>query len=315
MEFFILAGEKRRLRKESEFSYNVEHRITRRDGEVRHIIARIRVSKDPEGRITKCYGANQDITEMKKAHQDLQEAYKRLQEVKAQLLHSEKLAVVGQLATGIAHEIKNPLAIILQGADYLHSSLATPQPHLLQVVQMIKEASVRADNTIKELLGFSKQTQTAREERHIVPVIEESLHLVEHQLGLKNVRIIRSFADGLPLVKIDRNQFKQALMNIIMNGVDAIAPLGHGFITISCETIRRERCVRVTIADTGAGIPADVLPRIFDPFFTTKRKEKNVGLGLTITQHIIEQHDGTMKIESDATGGTRVIIDLPAMND
>lgn len=252
-----------------------------------------------------------DISERKKVEEELRSAYDILKQTQAQLLQTEKMAAIGQLAGGVAHEIKNPLAIILQGLEYLKDS-ASPNPILLDPIERLTKAALRADKIIKGLLNFARQSPFILEKSDIIPVIEESLSLVEHQMGLKNIKIIRQFPQGLPQIKIDTNQMKQVIINILVNSVDAMSQ--GGTITIRAERIEVQPgndYLQIKWTDTGCGIPSEHLLRVFDPFFTTKSKEGSAGLGLSVTKGIIEGHKGTINIESKENVGTNVIIRLP----
>ncbi len=247
----------------------------------------------------------------KRAEDSLKKAYSELTDTHAQLIQSEKMAAIGLLASGVAHEIKNPLAIIIQGSEYLKSVLPA-ESSALDSLSKIINAGLRADKIIKALLNFSRQTAAVFEETDLSVLIEDSLMLVEHQLSLRNVKIIRQFAPGLPKVKVDANQMKQVLINILVNASDAMRD--GGAITIDLEEVRlspQERYLQMTFTDTGCGIPEEHIAKVLDPFFTTKGKEGGSGLGLSISKGIIETHKGKIEIKSKVGQGTSVIIRLP----
>jgi signal transduction histidine kinase len=233
-----------------------------------------------------------------------------LKETQAQLIQAEKMGALGQLAAGVAHEIKNPLAIIIQGIEFIRSSISSDKM-LLDAVNRIKEATVRADKIVRDLLNFSKQTSVAFEEVDILNIINESISLIEYQLGPKNIKIIRDLPPSLPKIKGDITQLKQIFINIILNAVDAM-PEG-GTITIKAEEVEKEgnKYIRISVKDTGTGIPEEILQKVFDPFFTTKKKEKSAGLGLSVTKGLVEKHGGNIEIKSKVGEGTTVIIELP----
>ena len=231
-----------------------------------------------------------------------------------QLIQSEKLAALGIVAAGIAHEVKNPLAIIIQGVDYLKSSTGS-DAHLVVVINKINKSAFRADSIIKGLLSFTRQMPIQAEQVEIEPVIEETLSFIEHQLKRKHIKLIKRFSPDLPKVTIDINQIKQVFLNILLNSIDAMRD--GGTLTISAEkegSGAAERQLRITVADTGCGIPTDTIEKVFDPFYTTKDGTGNAGLGLSITKGIIDKHHGTVRIESEVDKGTKVIIGLPAGN-
>ena len=229
-----------------------------------------------------------------------------------QLIQSEKLAALGIVAAGIAHEVKNPLAIIIQGVDYLKSSTGS-DTHLVEVINKINKSAFRADSIIKGLLSFTRQMPIQAEQVEIEPVIEETLSFIEHQLKRNHIKLIKQFSPDLPKVTIDINQIKQVFLNILLNAIDAMQ--NGGTLTISAEPAGNppaERHLQIILADTGCGIPADKIEKVFDPFYTTKDSKGNAGLGLSITKGIIDKHHGTVRIESEVDKGTKVIIGLPA---
>jgi len=231
-----------------------------------------------------------------------------------QLIQAEKLAALGIVAAGIAHEVKNPLAIIIQGVDYLKTSTGSDKL-IVDVVERINKSAFRADSIIKGLLSFTRQMPLQAEQVEIEPVIEETLSFIEHHLKRKHITLIKEFSPDLPKVTIDINQIKQVFLNILLNSIDAIHD--GGSITISAEPVESatgEKHLQIIFADTGCGIPSDTIEKVFDPFYTTKDSSGNAGLGLSITKGIIDKHHGTVRIESEADNGARVIIGLPAGN-
>jgi signal transduction histidine kinase len=228
------------------------------------------------------------------------------------LIQSEKLAALGTVAAGVAHEVKNPLAIIVQGIAFLKTSLYN-DARLLDVVDRIEKSALRADNIVKGLLSFSREISLKMEEMDIAPVIDETLSFIDDQIHHKNIHVKKLYASGLPKIIMDNNQIKQVFINLFMNAIEAMQE--GGILGIRTEQKKDESdqaYVRVVVSDTGEGIPEDRIRRIFDPFFTTKNAEGNTGLGLSITKGIIDKHHGTIEIESEPGRGTRVMIGLPA---
>jgi two-component system NtrC family sensor kinase len=231
-----------------------------------------------------------------------------------QLIQSEKLAALGIVAAGIAHEVKNPLAIIIQGVEYLKSSTGS-DTHLVEVINKINKSAFRADSIIKGLLSFTRQMPLQAQQVDIGPVIEETLSFIEHQLKLKHIKLVTQFSPDLPKVTIDINQIKQVFLNILLNAIDAMKDGGTLIISADAAgSAPAERQLRIIVADTGCGIASDKLEKVFDPFYTTKDSTGNAGLGLSITKGIIDKHHGTVRIESEVEKGTRVIVGLPASN-
>lgn len=227
------------------------------------------------------------------------------------LVQAEKLAAVGRCIAGVAHELKNPLAVILQGTAYLNTAIGA-DAMLLDVVARIGNAAARADNIVKGLLSFTRQVPIHPREANIIEHVEESLRSIEHQLRAKDIHVIREFAADLARVSIDVDQIERVLINIMTNAVEAMHPGGRltvGVDTLSAKTGEHE--IAIVVSDTGEGIPASVLETIFDPFFTTKSFATNTGLGLSIAKGVIDLHRGDIRVRSEAGRGTTVTVVLP----
>jgi two-component system NtrC family sensor kinase len=240
------------------------------------------------------------------------QALEEKERTQQQLIQTEKLAALGSVAAGVAHEVKNPLAIIVQGVTFLQTALRD-DTRLADVAARIEKAALRADNIVKALLGFARQIAIKTEEADIAPLIDETLLLVDHQINLKHIRVEKQYASGLPQVVMDSSQIRQVLINLFMNAVEAMPE--EGVLGIRTGTARDEDgrpLVQVVVSDSGEGIPEDRLQKVFDPFFTTKDSTGNTGLGLSISKGIIDRHQGTIVIESETGRGTRLTIGLPA---
>ncbi|HOD28404.1 MAG TPA: ATP-binding protein [Syntrophales bacterium] len=239
-------------------------------------------------------------------------ALEETQRTQKQLAQSEKLAALGAVAAGVAHEVKNPLAIIVQGVEFLKMALRD-NARLLDVTERIEKSALRADNIVKGLLSYSREIALKMEETDIEPVIDEALTFVDHQLRQKRINVKKQYAPGLPKIIMDGDQIKQVFTNLFTNAIEAMP--GGGILGIRTEQAgggNGQASVTVVVSDTGEGIPEDRIRRIFDPFFTTKESERNTGLGLSITKGIIDKHRGTIEIESEPGRGTRIVIGLPA---
>jgi len=236
-----------------------------------------------------------------------------IEELQKKVRHAEKMAATGVLSAGVAHEIKNPLAIIIQGLESLKFSLSSiPKNALIQdTIGRIRKAALRADKIVKGLSDFSRQTSMTFEKLDIHKVIEETISLVGQQFSLKDIKIIRQFTPDLEKIGADNDQIKQVFINLLINAFEAIP--GGGMITISTQLYEprsEEKYLKITFADTGCGISEESMQKVFEPFFTTKTKTLNTGLGLSITRGIIEKHGGNIEIESEAGKGAKVVISL-----
>jgi signal transduction histidine kinase len=245
------------------------------------------------------------INSRKKALAEKEEAQKRL-------IHAERLAALGSVAAGVAHEVKNPLAILLQGIEFMKNALKN-DARLLDVTQRMEKTVHRVDNIIKGLLSYSRDISLKMEELDIVPIIEETLSFMDHQIDNKHIHVKKQHAPNLPKIIIDSDQIKQVFTNVFMNAIEAMDDGGILGIRIDADQDEKKQPhVKIAVSDTGKGIDEGVIRKIFDPFFTTKSNERNTGLGLSISKGIIDKHRGTIEIESEPGRGTRVIIGLPA---
>ncbi|OGW76179.1 MAG: hypothetical protein A2Z72_00705 [Omnitrophica bacterium RBG_13_46_9] len=257
-----------------------------------------------------------DITELKKAESSLRKAYDTLKKTQDQLIRTEKMELVGKLASGVAHEVKNPLAILLQGTDYLSKKINSQDEDIGFVLNSMNDAIKRASNIIKDLTDFSRVSNMQISPEDLTAAVDNSLLLVENDIKKRNISVIREFDMQIPKVELDVNRMKQVFINLFMNAMQAM-PNG-GQLKISTYEKKDEKGqnkVVVEIADTGSGIPEDVLGNIFDPFFTTKDIGEGTGLGLSIVRNIIEGHNGNIKIENRTDrSGVRATIEFKSRN-
>lgn len=250
---------------------------------------------------------------------ELKVAYEKLQEAQDIMIQAEKSNAVMQLASGVAHEVKNPLATILIGINYLRKKLP-PNKNIQETLDIMKENIERADSIIRGLVDFSKITKLEMQPQNINTVIEKSLKLVQHKLRLKSIEVIKEMREDLPEVMVDQGKMKQVFVNLFLNALDAMPEGGKLFIRTyltKMETIRNgvgrrigdyfrpgEDGLIIEIEDTGTGIPKHIQQKIFDPFFTTKAHSKGTGLGLSVTKNIIDMHKGLITLSSQEGKGT-----------
>ena len=239
---------------------------------------------------------------------ELKTREKALQEAQTQLIQSEKMAAFGQLGAGIAHEVKNPLAGILGYAQLTLRKLETDNP-LHNNLKIIEKETKRCKTIIDNLLKFARQEKVAYMQMDINTVVEDAAAIVDHELGIHQVKLEKNLAAGLPQISGNSNQIQQVLMNLMINAQQAME--GHpGVITIQTVLADFEH-LEIRVGDNGPGIPKELQEKIFEPFFTTKSAGKGTGLGLSVSYGIIKEHGGEISIQSEPGSGTLFTILLP----
>ncbi len=257
------------------------------------------------------YGLNKAIQyakERKKIELELISAYKNLQETQSHLIQAEKMNTVGRLASGIAHEVKNPLATILFGVAYLHERLKEGDENIALTLRNIKEASQRANEIITDLLDFASISRLNKKMEDVNAIIEKSLELTHHPISRQNVKLVKELDHKLPKTNIDRNRIEQVFVNLILNALNAM-PNG-GTLKLKSLTAPEKDAVCIEIEDSGDGMPEEALPHIFEPFFTTRRAQGGIGLGLSVVKNIIDMHSGKIEIANRPEGGVRAKVVL-----
>jgi signal transduction histidine kinase len=242
--------------------------------------------------------------------QKVQDRTRELEKAQAKLVQSGKMAAVGQLAAGIAHEINNPLGVILGFAQALSRQITTENALGLPIKSIEREA-LRCRDLVQELLIFSRTSQSDREALDLNHTIAQTMTLMQTQSKIPQVQIERRLAEGLPRILGNENQIQQILLNLSKNAIDAMP--GGGRMTITTELLQDApySWVCLKVADTGTGIPAEISTKIFDPFFTTKPVGQGTGLGLSLISEIVSKHSGTIEVES-RPGCTVFSVKFPA---
>jgi PAS domain S-box-containing protein len=261
--------------------------------------------RDEEGRVTGYLNLIRDVTEKK--------------QLELQLIQSEKLASVGELAAGVAHEINNPLSGILSNAEFLQEEIPAEEKERHEEIREIIANSERIRVIVRDLLSFSRQKDAELFGPVLIPkVIQASLNLTGHQMSLDNIKIRKEIPDGIPHVHGSANKIEQVFINILSNARYALNqkyPADHEDkrleIRVSQSTRHGRQFVRTEFTDHGTGIPRNLLERVVHPFFTTKEQGKGTGLGMSISHNIVRDHGGTLTLESEEGLFTRVIVDLP----
>lgn len=290
------------LRKDFEF----ELRLVRPDGSIRDVLSRGKCEVSDDGRPLAVFGVFQDVTERKQLHE--------------RVVHSERMATVGTLAAGVAHEINNPLTWVIANLDAIDrelSSIPTGDPDALeQVAKMIAEAQQGADQVkriVRDLLTYSRSQPEQLESVDVHEALDIAVNIATNQFKYR-AHLVRDYG-YVPAVVADESRLTQVLVNLIVNAAQAIPERREhgkdGEIELS-TAIDPDGRVRITVKDNGLGMPDAVKARVFDPFYTTKPVGVGTGLGLSISNNIIRSFHGEIQIESEEGRGTRVSVVLPA---
>ena len=230
----------------------------------------------------------------------------RLTLAQQQMVQAAKLSALGELVAGVAHELNNPLTVIMGTADMIEA--AAPGP-VQQHVHLMREAINAAQHVVRGLLTFGRQMPLEKARVNMAELTDKVLALTFGELHVAEVKIRKDIAPGLPPVWADANQLQQVLVNLITNAKQAMAEVeGERRLTLAVHRAGSDR-LRIQVEDTGQGIPADAISTVFDPFVTTKRD--GTGLGLSISYGIIREHGGTLTVDSTPGRGATFTIELP----
>ncbi len=226
------------------------------------------------------------------------------------MMQQEKLASIGRLSAGVAHEINNPLTTILTSAMLIQEEMDSDNP-LYQDLKTISDEALRCRRIVASLLDFARQTLPTKRLNDLNEVVRDSFMLTKKQATFQDITIELSLAQNLPKINVDKDQIQQCLINLTLNAIEATEAGGQ--ITLTTRWDARADFIEIAVADTGTGIPPENIDRIFDPFFTTTKG--GTGLGLAVTHGILEQHGGTIQVESTPGQGTCFTIRLPLEKD
>jgi two-component system cell cycle sensor histidine kinase/response regulator CckA len=271
---------------------DIEYRIIRPDGSVRWIRSRAFPIVDERGNVVKLTGVATDITDLK--------------EKIAQLKDAESLSAIGRMVAFVAHEVRNPLQIIQSGVETLEQM---PQKDLQrEILEELRLGVEVLNNTIRQLLDFARRPELEIGPERVQEVVNYSLRSIERKL--KGIHLNTRYVPEQANILVDKEKFAQVLINVVQNAVEAMPSGGNISITSNLFEQDGEKRARITVADSGCGIPQETLERMSEPFFTTKLG--GIGLGLSICRKITQAHGGSINIKSKENEGTIVEIVLPA---
>jgi PAS domain S-box-containing protein len=283
----------------------IHYRIVTPDGRLKYLNSEIRIQHDENLKPIRIYGSTQDITEIKLVEDELRNANARLLQAQKELIHNEKLAALGRFSSGIAHEIRNPLANI-SALTQLLSKTKLDEKSEKHLKYILVNTDI-ANKIIVNLLNFASPEELILKQESVSEILNSMIESVEPRCIENKVKIGKCIPDNLPLLRIDRVKLENAFMNFISNAIDAM-PEG-GEINVEVKENKTENQLVIRISDTGSGIAKENLDKIFEPFFTTK--EQGTGLGLGLAYQTVRLHFGIINISSEPGLGTIVEIKLP----
>ena len=251
---------------------------------------------------------NQELIEtqrkLQKLNEQLEEKVRELKKAQDRLIRTERLATIGQLGASVGHELRNPLSIIKNSTYYLSMKLRAPDEKIRRHLKIMEMEIARSSKIINDLLSFAQDKKpTLLQKTQINTIVRGALSRTPVP---ENVVVVTDLGEGLPLLTGDPNQIEQVFINMISNAVQAMPNGGKLEIATKAET----RFIVIELKDTGAGIPEENMRMLFEPLFTTK--VRGIGLGLTVSKQLIEAHEGTIEVESEAGKGTNFIVRLPS---
>ena len=302
--------------------YPVEYRVVWPDGSLHTVWAEAgELILDEQGRPSLLKGYTQDITERKQIENELRAQYAALQDAQARLLQSEKLASIGQLVAGVAHELNNPLTSVILFSQLIQTRCVDSQ--IQSDLEKIVAEAQRAARIVRGLLDFARQRPAAMRPTDLNQLLSTSLEMIAYELRTRNIQSELHLDPHLPAAMVDTHQFQQVLVNLFQNAWQALGnersdsrlsvASSYGPARFQAANDPARSVIRITVSDNGPGIPETLLARIFDPFFSTKPVGQGTGLGLSICHGIIAEHGGHIWAENLPGGGAQFVIELPAV--
>jgi signal transduction histidine kinase len=247
--------------------------------------------------------------------EQLTEANRQLERAQVEARRSERLAALGQLSAGLAHEIRNPLGVIKGSADTLNRKLENSNPLASELAGYISSEVNRASALVTRFLDFARPLRIEARPLRVTLLLDQALKVVAGQWQGGTIAVQREYQEGLPLVPLDENLCEQAFVNLVQNAYEAMGSSEGGVLRVQVSAVRRNdrKGVEIRLKDTGPGIPADMREQIFNPFVTTKKT--GVGLGLSIVSKIVDEHRGTIRLENADGNGACFVIFFPAEDE
>jgi signal transduction histidine kinase len=237
------------------------------------------------------------------------EAEEEKAQLQDQLRHADRLATIGQLAAGAAHEINEPLGSVLGFAELAKNCPALPD-QAEEDLEKIINAALHAREVIRKLMIFARQMPTRKTVLNLNEVIAQGLSFLETRIAQGGIELVRAMQENLPEIEADPDQIQQVLVNLAVNAIQAMPDGG----TLTIQTAAKDEVVSIIIEDSGTGMNEEVLEQIFNPFFTTKGVAQGTGLGLSVVHGIVTSHGGKVLVESDPGKGSRFEVLLPVAN-
>ena len=259
-----------------------------------------------------------ELNEMQQTLEDkVEERTQQLKAAQRKLVQSDRLATLGQLAASVAHEINNPVSGVLNLSMLLERLMASGtypsgrEAEFRKYLSLISAETARVGRIVSDLLAFSRRSKPQRAPADVNKLVRTTIGLADHKLKLISAEIVLDLQQNLPLVECDASQIQQVILNLVLNGAQAMQPKGGGKLTIRTRLIQQDNTVELCVEDTGEGIAPENVSKIFDPFFTTKAEGKGVGLGLAVLYGIVKAHEGEVEVTSQRNQGTAFTVTLP----
>jgi signal transduction histidine kinase len=252
----------------------------------------------------------QTVMELQNTQQELQARISAQREAEARLIQAAKLAAVGEMAAGVAHELNNPLTTVVGFTELTLEELPLDSS-LRGDLELVLKESRRARSVVRRLLDFARQGETSRVKADINEIVEDVLLLTKHLMHTNNVQPVIRLGENLPWASVDRNQIKQVVINLINNALYAMPEGGRLEVETASQARYNRQWITMSVRDTGVGISPENLQRIFEPFFTTRGDRGGTGLGLSVTYGIVTDHGGMIEVESEIAAGSSFTVWLP----